>query len=241
MKKLFEIQDLTIHNKEKVLLQKVSLCFYEGVNVFLCGTNASGKTLLLKAIAGEKKYSGRLHKLCKVEVLLDTKLFEEETVMESLNYKTLDEKQKKIVNKFITKNTLNKKIKDINLESRKLLLICKSFLKQPKLLFVDNLFSYINEKMLQKIYKYAKSEKITLVNVSTNIEHSLNYQYMVVFDKGSIAIEGKTLQVLEQEKLLKRLGIGLPFYVDLSIQLRLYNLIDKVYCSKEELVGALWK
>lgn len=241
MKKLLEIQNLFINNKENSLLKNISLCFYEGVSTFLCGTSASGKTLLLKAIAGEKKYKGCIRKFCKVEVLLDTYLFKEETVMEYLKYMDLNKKQQGIINKFITKSMLKKKIKEVNLESKKMLLLCKSFLKEPELLFVDNLFPYLSEKTLQKVYNYIRSENITLVNVSTCIEQSLDYRYMIVLDRGSIAIEGKTIQVLEQEKLLKRLGIGLPFYVDLSIQLRLYNLIDKLYCSKEELAGALWK
>ena len=64
---------------------------------------------------------------------------------------------------------------------------------------------------------------------------------MIILNGGNVAIEGKTMQVLKEEKLLKRLGIGLPFYIDVSLQLNLYNLIDKIYLNKEELADALWK
>ena len=64
---------------------------------------------------------------------------------------------------------------------------------------------------------------------------------MIVLDKGQIVMEGKTRQILLQEKILKRLGIGLPFYIDLSIQLKLYGLIDNIRLSKEDLVEDLWK
>lgn len=241
MKKLLEIQDLVIKNKESVLIDNISLCFYEDVNTFLCGTSGSGKTLLLKAILGSIKYQGHIRKFESVEVVLDTYCFDKGTVAEECSYNELKEEEKKIIHKFIPKTTLNKKIAEVNLETKKLILLCKSLIKKPKLLILDNLLSYMSEKVVQKIYTYVKKENITLVNVSTNIEESLQYDYMVVMDKGSIAIEGKTIQVLGQEKLLKRLGIGLPFYVDLSIQLRLYGLINRLYFSKEELEGALWK
>ena len=241
MKKLIEIKDLTIEKDTYKLLQSLSLDIYEGVNTFICGTCGSGKTLLLKAIAGQVKYKGHIVKNAKIEVVFDKNEFINHTILEELNYEKLDDNQKKIVNKFISKSTLNKKINEVDIQNKKMVLICKSLINYPELLFVDNLFSYLNNKNLQKIYAYAKKNHITLVNVSTNIEDALNYDYMVVLNQGSVAIEGKTLQVLEQEKILKRLGIGLPFYVDLSIQLRLYGLIGHICLSKEELVCELWK
>jgi hypothetical protein len=58
---------------------------------------------------------------------------------------------------------------------------------------------------------------------------------------GINAIDGKTLDVLKNEKILKRLGFSLPFMLDLSIQLELYGLINKTYLNKEGLVKNLWK
>lgn len=241
MKKLMEIKNLEIEKEKTKIVQNIDLIVYEGINVFLCGTPSSGKTTLLKAIAGMIKYKGHIIKNGKTEVVLDECNFTKDTILEELNYDALNEKQKKIVNKFITKTTLKKNPFEVEEKMQKLVLLCQAFLKEPQLLFVDNSLTYFDRKTLDKIYSYTKKNKMTLVNVSTHIESALNYPYMVVLDKGSIAIEGKTLQVLEQEKILKRLGIGLPFYVDLSIQLRLYGLVDQIYLTKEELEGALWK
>lgn len=241
MNKLVEIKDLTIEKDTYKLLQSLSLDIYEGVNTFICGTCGSGKSLLLKAIDGQIKYKGHIVKNAKIEIVFDKNEFIKDTILEELNYEKLDENQKIIVNKFLSKSILNKNPNEVDIQTKKLMLICNSLLNNPELLFVDNLFSYLSDKNLQKIYSYIKRNHITLVNVSTNIEEALNYDYMVVLDQGRIAIEGKTLQVLEQEKILKRLGIGLPFYVDLSIQLKLYGLIKKICLSKEVLVSELWK
>ena len=136
---------------------------------------------------------------------------------------------------------MNKRLNEISESLEKLILVCKSLIKEPKIIFVDNIFSFMDEKDLKKIYSYTKKNKITIVNVSNNIEEALKYDYMIVLDKGQIVMEGKTRQILLQEKILKRLGIGLPFYIDLSIQLKLYGLIDNIRLSKEDLVEDLWK
>ena len=54
-------------------------------------------------------------------------------------------------------------------------------------------------------------------------------------------MEGKKELVLQEEKILKKLGFNLPFIVELSNGLKLYKVIDKVYFNNEELVGELWK
>ena len=43
-----------------------------------------------------------------------------------------------------------------------------------------------------------------------------------------------------EEKLLKRLGFGLPFIVDLSLSLEFYDILDKIYYDTSSLVGELW-
>ena len=50
----------------------------------------------------------------------------------------------------------------------------------------------------------------------------------------------KKKDVVKEETILKRLGYELPFYVDLSIQLKLYGLIDNICYSSEELEDSLW-
>lgn len=241
MKKLLEIRDLYLESNGSTLLAIDSLDFYENVNVFLCGTNACGKTMLLKAIAKQIKYRGRMNRKGKVAVVFDKRLFFTNTVEDELKLVTLEDDEKEIVFNFLSKKMMNKNPNEVSLEEKKLILFCKAFLEQPDLLFVDEVFSYLCEKNKKKVFHYIKKKNITLVVVSKTIEEALDYEYMIVMDQGKIAIEGKTMQVLEQEKLLKRLGIGLPFYVDLSIQLKLYGLIDSIYLSKESMVNALWK
>ena len=67
--------------------------------------------------------------------------------------------------------------------------------------------------------------------VTTDMEDVLYTDYIMCLYDGISAIDGKTLEVLKNEKLLKRLGFNLPFMLDLSIQLELYGLLNKSYLN----------
>ena len=72
-------------------------------------------------------------------------------------------------------------------------------------------------------------------------EEVLYTDYILCLYNGISAIDGKTLDVLKNEQLLKRLGFNLPFMVDMSIQLIDYGMINKIYLNNELMVNKLWK
>lgn len=95
-----------------------------------------------------------------------------------------------------------------------------------------------NEKIV--IIELLKKQNINFVNITSNIEDSLLSDYIVVFDENKKVLEGNTEVVLRNEKVLKKLGYGLPFVVDLSIQLTYYDILDKVYYDMDKLTEGLW-
>ncbi len=116
----------------------------------------------------------------------------------------------------------------------------EELLNYKKIIFF-NVFNDLEENKIQEIYKLLKENNILYINVTNNIEEVLYTNYLIVYDKEKILIEGSTIEVLKNEKLLKRVGLSLPFIVELSFLLKDYNLIDKIYLDKESLVGELWK
>ena len=64
---------------------------------------------------------------------------------------------------------------------------------------------------------------------------------MLVLYNGKVVMEGSMMSCLLEEKLLKRLGYNLPFYVDLSLQLNYYEILKNIYMDKESMVDAIWK
>ena len=81
----------------------------------------------------------------------------------------------------------------------------------------------------------------TVTNCTNDIEESLYAERIIILYDKALACEGKTLSVLNEEKLLKRLGIGLPFLVELNKYFMDYGMIDKYHLTNEKLVNALWK
>lgn len=96
-------------------------------------------------------------------------------------------------------------------------------------------------KEKETIIDMLSARKVNFINITSNIEEVLYSDYLYVYYDGKIAIEGKTLEVLKMEKILKRLGFALPFTVDMSIQLQLYNLINDTFVDNRKLVDELWK
>ena len=111
----------------------------------------------------------------------------------------------------------------------------------PSYIAIDDLLIDLNLRTKILLLNYLNSKHITLINVTTNMEDVLYTDYILCLYDGINALDGKTLDVLNNEKILKRLGFDLPFMIDLSIQLKLYGLIDRTYLNMEDLVNNLWK
>lgn len=113
-------------------------------------------------------------------------------------------------------------------------------LKNKRVIFF-NVLNNLKENELNKLFRFLKDNDINFINITNNMELCLYTDYLIILDNDNVLIEGSTLEVLKNDKLLKRLGFELPFLVDLSLLLKDYNLVNKIYLNNESLVGALWK
>ena len=113
-------------------------------------------------------------------------------------------------------------------------------LKEKKVIFF-NILNNLSKDELDKLFKFLNDNNILFVNFTNDIELSLYTDYLIIYDKEKILMEGKTLDILKNEKLIKRLGLNLPFIVELSILLKDYGLVNDIYLDKESLVDKLWK
>ncbi len=113
-------------------------------------------------------------------------------------------------------------------------------LTKDKVIFF-NALNRLNDIEIKNLFNTLKEHNIAYINITNNIEEVLFTNYLIVYDKENILIEGSTLDVLKEEKLLKRIGLELPFMVELSLLLKDYELVNKIYLDKESLVSDLWK
>ena len=64
---------------------------------------------------------------------------------------------------------------------------------------------------------------------------------IIVLDKGNVISHDYNDSLFRSEKIFSKLGLEMPFMVDLSIKLKCYNLLDKLIYNMEEMVDTLWK
>lgn len=209
----------------------LSLSSYNTYSIM--GACGSGKSTLAKIIAGIIPYEG--------EVLINNKLSSDKITLvnEEVNVNNINELE--IASLLIYFDVEDLKNKELSKKDKMVIAIMNALSLKREVLILDNIFNYLDSSFKKKLIKYLKDKKITLINIVSNEEDTLYTDYLVVlYDKG-IAIEGPTLAVFKEEKLIRRLGFNLPFYVDLSIQLELYGLLDDIYLNKEAMVKNIWK
>lgn len=229
----------------------------------IIGISATGKTTLLKLLNGELKYEGEIiindilvnddnfKELRKnIAVVFNNFRFINDTVKEEIRYSLENSgKSKEEINDvfnelneyFGISKILNKSIDMLSYSEKTLIRILSYAVMFPSYLAIDDMLSNLDNRTKLLLLNYLNSKNILLINVTSDLEDVIYTDYVLCLYNGINAIDGKSLDVLKEEKILKRFGFSLPFMVDLSIQLKLYGLIDKMYLNKEAMVKNLWK
>ena len=109
-----------------------------------------------------------------------------------------------------------------------------------KRIVFNEIWYYLSKEVKSELLEILKKRNVSFVNITSNVEDVLYSDYVIVYDDDKRVLEGNKEMVLRNEKLLKRLGYGIPFVVDLSIQLNYYDIFDTVYYDMDKLTEALW-
>lgn len=164
--------------------------------------------------------------------------FSTDTVLKELS---LFNEAESLLNLLGAQNLVTKNIKDLSIAEIAVVKIVIELSKKNDFVIFYDMLTYLNEEQKNNIIGYIKNKNITFINITSNEEEYLINDYMIVINAKQVALEGETKLVLEQEKILKRLGFSLPFSVDISLQLKAYGLIKNIYTDYKDLVGVLWK
>lgn len=109
-----------------------------------------------------------------------------------------------------------------------------------KTIVLNDILRKFKTKEKEKIIELLRVRSVNFINITSFIEEVIYGDYIYVFYDNKIVMEGATKEVLKEEKLLKRLGFGLPFAIDLSTQLKLYQVLDNEELDLGKLVDTLW-
>lgn len=237
--------------------------------VTISGTNKCGKTTLIKLLSGEIKTINQIKiNDLSLENYLVTELYQYigivipkenrpfifntveqelmfvlESVDMSVDLKT--KRYKEIVKLFKLNKYLSSNPNELYVNLKVRLYLALATLLKPEILFLDDVCSKMTKtetKEIINLLKYFKEEeKMTIIMSTDNLNDALDSDYLYIISEGKIVLEGEPLQVLEKDNILNRLGLNLPFMVDLSVKLRDYDLIDHIELDMDRMVNTLWK
>lgn len=227
----------------------------------ITGSNNSGKSLLLKVLASlvdsknKVNYNKNIIKSSTDIAYFNDFVFNFSNVLKTIRYPLEclgldDDKINKLV-KDVSKDLKITKLLDSKISNltyyEKLRVVLASFLiSNPKLLLLDDPCLYLSpleKEEFMGILEQLRSRGITIIMSCSSLDeviYTIN-STLYVLDKGKIISSGDSLKVLSNDSLLNKVGLELPFMVDLSVKLEYYNLVDKINMSPLGMVMNLWK
>ena len=82
---------------------------------------------------------------------------------------------------------------------------------------------------------------MTIIYTTIHLEESVYSDYLYFINNNKIVLEGKPLDILQKDNIINKIGLELPFMVDLSVKLKDYELIKDLELDPERMVDNLWK
>lgn len=253
-----EVRNLSFNYKGAFVFNNISFNIKNGSFITILGKGGSGKSTLFKIFAGDLKYTGRILILDKsIRAALDKfflglvspnlDYFNENIVIDeligALSYKKIDYRLikndiKKVSTKLGIDSILYKNIGSLNIKERILVSFALQFLLKPKVLVIDNCFSFLDlEKdiVIREVKRVFK--KCTVINITNDVNECL-FGKEVLFLNDNLLV--KDVHLLAIDDFLSN-QLSVPFIILLSEKLKFYGLIDKYYFSVERLIDDLWE
>lgn len=269
MKNIIEMENINFSYNKNQIFKNLNLTFEKGSFTTIIGNNGSGKSTLIRLLVGLLVCEGKItinglelnHDnlkkiISKIGVVFENPddQFVAETVLDDIVFslenmkvdkKEIDKRVKKI-SKFIgIEDILDKEPHNLSGGQKQLVALASALITDPDILILDEALTMIDPDTRIKIYKILeqinKVNKITIINVTHNMDEILYGDNLIVMDKGNIVLNGPKEFVFLEEKTFNKLGLKLPFIVELTTKLQYYGLIDHLIFDMEELVNEIWK
>lgn len=250
----------------KSILNNINISFEENTINYISGSNKCGKTTLIKILSGivdikDSVYydqkdiynfsSYELSTLFSKVLLQDIDYFTFSNIDQELLYKldklnidinTRKKRYNEVVKLFDLDEYLYTNINDLSSIEKLKLSLAKALLSKPEILFLDDIFSSIDFNSAKEILLKLKSiDNLTIIMSSNNLDLSTESSKLIILNKGEVVLDGDTLDVLKEDSLLNKVGLDLPFMIDLSIKLKYYDLLDDIEFDMDRMVDKLWK
>lgn len=245
-----QIKNLNFNYGENVIFNNFNLNISEGKFVTILGKNSSGKTTLAKILGGFYKKNILIYgenDYQNIKVIFDDLDFDGIVMnilinsLKGLDKKEISDRVIEVSKLFGFDKLLNKDYDTLCLKDKKIVNLGIGILSKPKVLVLDNILEGLDKKNKNIILKKLKKLKITVINLSNDVNDALISDEVVIIGGGKVLLKGSKKRVLEDENFFETYDMELPFTVNLSNKLKFYELIDRVYFDDKKLVDDLWK
>ena len=245
-----QIKNLNFNYGENVIFNNFNLNISEGKFVTILGKNGSGKTTFAKILGGFYKKNILIYgenDYQNIKVIFDDLDFDGIVMnilinsLKGLDKKEISDRVIEVSKLFGFDKLLNKDYDTLCLKDKKIVNLGIGILSKPKVLVLDNILEGLDKKNKNIILKKLKKLKITVINLSNDVNDALISDEVVIIGGGKVLLKGSKKRVLEDENFFETYDMELPFTVNLSNKLKFYELIDRVYFDDKKLVDDLWK
>ena len=268
MDNIIQIKDLNFTYQDKVIFKNLNLNIKKNSFVSIIGSNGSGKSTLIRILSGLNSYDGYItingHYLNKENIKIIRRTLGvvfDNPDNQFIGQTVIDDLAFNLENLSYSKEEINKEISyiaklfkiekilllepsNLNNSTKQKVAIASALIHKPKILMLDESLHQLDNKDKKIVFKaletYKKEHDLTIILITHNQEDTILSDRIIVIDKQKIILDGKVEEVYTKEKILHNLGIEIPFIIKLSINLKLYDLIDEIYLDKDKLVNKLW-
>lgn len=246
---IIEVKKLNFKYKERIIFENLTFNIRKNVFITILGENGCGQSTLANLImSGYNGINIKEKSRCLISYnpndYIVGKTVKEQLIFhmkeQYIKKEEIERRLEKIIKEFNLFNNLDKDPFNLSNEDKQMIVILSYLIANFKVIIFDNATCYLKSKNKDKIFKYLKSKKRTIVNITSDSEECLYGEYIGIIENKGIILKKKE-DMLKCEKIFLNNNIKIPFMVELSLKLQYYNLTSEIFTNMNEMVDQLWK